>query len=74
MQRWQTALGVIGVGWFVGLSIVLGVIGGLWLDGKLGTQPLFVLIGLFLGFAIAAYGVYRMLLPLFRNKEDKEDT
>jgi len=26
------------------------------------------------GFVIAAYGVYRMLLPLFRNKEDKEDS
>lgn len=74
MRRWQAALSVIGVGWFVGLSILLGVLGGLWLDGKLDTQPLFVLVGLFLGFVIAAYGVYRMLLPLFRNKEDKEDS
>jgi len=74
MRRWQAALNVLGVGWFVGLSILLGVLGGLWLDGKLGTQPLFVLAGLFLGFVIAAYGVYRMLLPLFRNKEDKEDS
>ena len=74
MRRWQAALNVIGVGWFVGLSILLGVLGGLWLDNKLNTQPLFVLVGLFLGFVIAAYGVYRMLLPLFRNKEDKEDS
>ena len=74
MRRWQAALNVIGVGWFVGLSILLGVLGGLWLDSKLNTQPIFVLAGLFLGFVIAAYGVYRMLLPLFRNKEDKEDS
>jgi len=74
MRRWQAALNVIGVGWFVGLSILLGVLGGLWLDSKLNTQPLFVLVGLFLGFVIAAYGVYRMLLPLFRSKEDKEDS
>ena len=74
MRRWQAALNVIGVGWFVGLSILLGVLGGLWLDSKLNTQPIFVLAGLFLGFVIATYGVYRMLLPLFRSKEDKEDS
>ena len=74
MRRWQAALNIIGVGWFIGLSILLGILGGLWLDNKLDTQPLFVIAGLFLGFIVAAYGVYRMLLPLFKNKEDKEDS
>jgi len=70
MHRWQAALNIIGVGWFVGLSILLGVLGGLWLDSKLDTQPIFVLVGLFLGLIVAGFGVYRMLLPLFKNKED----
>jgi F0F1-type ATP synthase assembly protein I len=73
MRRWQAALSIIGIGWFVGLSLLGGVLGGLWLDNKLNTQPLFVLVGLFLGFSVAAYGVYQMLLPLLRNKNDKGD-
>ncbi len=74
MRRWQAALNIIGIGWFIGLAILLGVLGGLWLDNKLSTQPLFILIGLLFGFIVAVYGVYRMLLPLFKNREDEEDT
>lgn len=73
MRRWQAAFNIIGVGWFVGLSILLGILGGLWLDSKLNTQPIFVLVGLFLGLIIAGFGVYRMLLPFFKNKQDKEN-
>ena len=70
MRRWQAAFNIVGVGWFVGLSMLLGTFGGLWLDSKLNTQPIFVLVGLFLGLIIAGFGVYRMLIPLFKNKED----
>ena len=73
MHRWQAALNIIGIGWFIGLSILLGVLGGLWLDSKLNTQPAFVLVGLFLGLIVAGFGVYRMLLPLISSKQDKED-
>jgi len=72
MGRWGVALRFIGVGWFVAISILLGVWGGLWLDAKLGTAPVMVIVGLFLGLAVAFYGVYRMLLPLMRNKRDRE--
>ena len=72
MRRWQAALNIIGAGWFIGLSILLGVLAGLWLDGKLNTSPLFVMVGLFFGLIVATYGVYRMLLPLIRNKQKKE--
>lgn len=73
MRRWQAALNLISVGWFVGVSLLLGVLGGLWLDSEFGTKPLFVIVGLILGIIVAAYGVYRMFLPLIRNKQDKED-
>ena len=73
MRRWQAALNIIGVGWFVGLSILLGVLGGLWLDSKFNTQPIFVLAGLYLGFIVAVYGIYRILLPLLKKGEDKEN-
>ncbi len=73
MRRWQAALNIIGIGWFIGLSILLGVLGGLWLDSKLNTQPIFILIGLLFGFVVAIYGAVKMLLPLLNNKKDKED-
>jgi len=73
MDRWVAALRLVGVGWFVGTSIVLGVLGGLWLDGKYGTKPLWMIVGLVLGIVVAVYGVYQMLLPLIKNKNDREN-
>ena len=55
---------LLGVGWYVAICIVGGVWGGVWLDEKLGTSPLFLLIGLVLGLVIAGAGVYRMLAAL----------
>ena len=73
MRRWQAALRLIGVGWYVAGAILLGVVGGLWLDNRFDTKPLFVVAGLILGIIVAGYGVYRMLLPLINNKGNKED-
>ena len=72
MARWVVALRLTGVGFFIGGAILLGVVGGLWVDGKLNTKPLFMLVGLILGIVVAGYGVYQMLLPLLTNKQDKE--
>ena len=74
MSRRAAALRFIGVGWFIGISILLGVLGGLWLDNRLDTKPLFVIVGLIFGLIVAGYGVYQMLLPLIRNKQNKEDS
>ena len=74
MGRWEVALRFIGVGWFIAISILLGVWGGLWLDGKLGTSPIMVIVGLILGLLVAFYGVYRMLLPLMRDRRNKGDS
>tara|TARA_B100000315_G_C14486999_1_gene545654 strand:- start:191 stop:448 length:258 start_codon:yes stop_codon:yes gene_type:complete len=73
MRRWQAALRLIGVGWYVASSILLSVLAGLWLDSKLNSQPLFGVAGLILGIIIAFYGVYQMLLPLIKNSRNKGD-
>jgi len=70
MSRWGAALRVVGVGWYIGVCIVLGVFAGHWLDDKLDTS-LFWVAGLILGIIVAFYGVYRMLLPVIGNKRDK---
>ncbi len=71
--KWVAALRLVGVGFFISGSIVLGVMGGLWLDGRFGTNPILTLVGLFLGLAIAFLGVYEMLLPIIRNTGNEED-
>ncbi len=73
MNRWVAALRMTGMGFFIGACILLGIIAGIWLDGKLNTEPVFVIIGMVLGIIVAFYGVYQMLLPLLDNKRGKEN-
>ena len=68
------ALRLVGVGWFIGGSIVLGVVVGHWLDSRLNTGPILIIVGLVLGVVIAFYGVYRMLLPSISGSQDKENS
>jgi F0F1-type ATP synthase assembly protein I len=71
MARWVVALRLVGVGFFIGGSILLGVVAGRWLDSKLNTEPVLMLVGLILGIVVAFYGVYQMLLPIVK-RQDKE--
>ena len=73
MKRWEAAFRLLGLGWYVGICIFLGVIGGLWLDNKLDSKPVFVIVGLLLGIIVAFYGVYKMVLPNFGNFNNKKD-
>lgn len=45
----------------MGLSIALLAVGGNWLDNRLGTAPLFVLLGVFAGFAGGCYSMFGRL-------------
>ncbi len=70
MGRLELALRLIGIGWYVGICIVLGVAGGLWLDDKLHTKPLLTIAGLLLGLVVAVYGVYKMMAPFLNMKRN----
>lgn len=64
MPQWVvTALRLTGLGWFVAVCIVIGILGGLWLGNVTGQVALFVLAGTIVGSVVAFYGVYRMILP-----------
>lgn len=71
MDKRLAALGLLGVGFFVAGSIILGVVGGRWLDTKFGSEPLWLIIGLLLGVLVAFYGVYSMLRPFIDDKQNK---
>lgn len=45
----------------MGLAIALLAVGGNWLDDRLGTAPLFVLLGVFAGFAGGCYSMFGRL-------------
>ena len=62
MNRMPAAVSVLGIGWFFAVSIVGGIVGGVLLDGWLETEPLFAILGLFLGLAVAIYGGVRALM------------
>lgn len=71
MNRWLAALRLIGIGWYISLSILLGVLAGRWLDERLDTEPLLLIIGLFVGIFVAFYGVYRVLPRINRNSSEE---
>ncbi|TET87914.1 MAG: AtpZ/AtpI family protein [Dehalococcoidia bacterium] len=72
MGKWVLAARLIGIGWYIGISIVGGIWGGIWLDKKLDTSIIFTLVGLFLGLAVAFLGTYRMISPLLKEQQNKE--
>ncbi len=63
-------LSLLGIGWYFALSIVLGVGGGLVVDGLLDSKPLFTMIGLFAGLGIAFWGGYKLLMQVIVNRDE----
>ena len=67
MEKLGPAIRLMGASFYIGLCIFLGVFGGVKLDEKLNTQPIFVLIGLVLGLVLAFWGFYQMVVPLIKD-------
>ncbi len=44
------------------ITTLLGVLGGYWLDQRLGTLPIFVVMGMLVGFGLGGVGVYRLIV------------
>ena len=51
---------VLSLGGSIVISILLPVLAGRWVDERLYISPLGVLVGLFLGLAMAFYHVYEI--------------
>ena len=70
----HVAVRLLGLGWYVAVCIVLGVLGGVWLDERLGVTPLFILLGVGLALIVAGWGAYRMAAPLLsQNQPARKD-
>ena len=72
-ERLALVLRLTGIGWYVAVCIGGGALGGRWLDGHFELSlPLFTLLGLGLGIAVAMVGMMRMLLAVFSAKSDSD--
>ena len=67
MDKWGLALRVTGLGWYVVACVVMGALGGVWLDKLAGTTVLFTLLGVLFGTVAAFYGLYKMVAPFLKG-------
>lgn len=54
-SQYQRALQYSTLGLQFAVTVALGAFAGLWLDGRLGTSPLFAILGGFGGFGAGFY-------------------
>ena len=52
------------------VTVLVGVLAGYWADQQLGTLPILLLGGLFLGLAAGALVVYRLISRFLADYED----
>ena len=51
----------LGIGSTFAIAVALGVAGGYWLDGRLGTEPLFLILGGVAGLGVAFVEFFKMV-------------
>ncbi len=71
LARWVGPLRFLGLGWYVALCIVLGLVAGRAADDFLGLPLLFTVIGLGVGVFAAFWGLYRMVVALGGDDEPR---
>lgn len=64
MSWWVVALRLTGLGWYIALCVVAGIVLGILADRLTGLSPLFAIVGVVLGSIVAFWGVYKMILPV----------
>jgi len=66
-RRMAIVLRLLGIGWFVALSISGLGYAGYWLDDLFDLGPVLTLLGLGTGITVALVGMFRMLTILFND-------
>jgi F0F1-type ATP synthase assembly protein I len=71
-QLWAAAGQYTGYGLTWALSTLLFLLAGWWLDGKVGTTPLFMILGSFVGAGAGFYSLYYHVVVEPREREDED--
>jgi len=72
-RRWAGVVRFVGIGWYIAVCVILGVLGGRWLGQRLdsgSSEAIFIILGLCLGLVVAFFGVYRMLRSIMSEKQN----
>ena len=67
MTRLPPTVRLTGIGFYIALCIVGGVVGGQQLDGLLDTGRLFAVVGLFAGLVLGLGGALVLLLEVLKT-------
>ncbi len=74
----RTRLRLIGLSLQIGFTIVgafvIFLLGGIWLDRRLGTSPIFLLIGMVLAFVAIGYNLYEIATIGYKPRAAKAAT
>ncbi len=55
------------VGYTITIPLILCLVGGILVDNRFQTKPLFTLVGLFLGMSTSFYSLYRLIKPYIKK-------
>lgn len=72
-ELWAAAGQYMGFGLTWALSVLLFLLGGWWLDGKVGTEPLFMILGAFVGAAAGFYSLWHHVVEAPGGGERDDD-
>lgn len=71
MSQGPSSLGYLALFSEIGMVLLVttlaGVAAGYWADQRLGTLPIFVLVGFFAGAGIGAFGIYRLVTRFLKR-------
>lgn len=75
MGKWPYWAEFFQLGWVVALSLLIPLLIGLWLDRRMGTLPVFLILGVLVGTLSATVGTVRMALRVMRemDRQGKEE-
>lgn len=65
MKKREALSLALNLSWTMVFALVIPLLAGVWLDKKLDTTPLFIIIGMVLGILTATLGVARMTIRTF---------
>jgi len=73
MDRYNlgAVLKLVGLGWYVAICIMTGLLVGLWLDLRIFHTTLwFTITGLIIGVFLAFWGLYKVVKVILRNNSN----
>jgi F0F1-type ATP synthase assembly protein I len=60
------------IGLILLFTVLAGILAGYWLDQRLGTNPVFVLVGFAFGSGSGAYGCWRVTAEFLKKLDEDE--